>query len=43
VREAVATAIEEMIVGTKAPADALDDAARKATEIIQDYNQRVKP
>jgi sn-glycerol 3-phosphate transport system substrate-binding protein len=43
VRDAVATAMEEMIVGTKSPADALDDAARKATEIIQDYNQRVKP
>jgi sn-glycerol 3-phosphate transport system substrate-binding protein len=43
VREAVATAIEEMIVGSRSPADALDDAARKATEIIRDYNQRVKP
>jgi sn-glycerol 3-phosphate transport system substrate-binding protein len=43
VREAVATAIEEMIVGSRPPADALDDAARKATEIIRDYNQRVKP
>jgi len=43
VREAVATAMEEMIVGTKPPAEALDDAARKATEIIRDYNQRVKP
>jgi hypothetical protein len=35
--------MEEMIVGNKSPADALDDAARKATEIIQDYNRRVKP
>jgi sn-glycerol 3-phosphate transport system substrate-binding protein len=43
VREAVATAMEEMIVGTRPPAEALDDAARKATEIIRDYNQRVKP
>jgi sn-glycerol 3-phosphate transport system substrate-binding protein len=42
VREAVATGIEEMIVGTKSPADALDDAASKATQIIRDYNQRVK-
>ena len=42
VREAVATAMEEMIVGTRPPAEALDDAARKATEIIRDYNQRVK-
>ena len=42
VRDAVATAVEEMIVGTKPPAEALDDAARKATEIIRDYNQRVK-
>jgi hypothetical protein len=32
-----------MIVGSRPPADALDDAARKATEIIRDYNQRVKP
>jgi len=42
VRDAVATAMEEMIVGTKSPADALDDAARNATGIISDYNQRVK-
>jgi sn-glycerol 3-phosphate transport system substrate-binding protein len=43
VRDAVATAIEEMVAGSKSPADALDDAAREATQIIRDYNQRVNP
>jgi len=43
VRDAVATAIEEMVAGSKPPTEALDDAARKATQIIRDYNQRVNP
>jgi len=42
IREVIATAIEEMIVGAKSPAQALDDAAAEATEIIQDYNRRVR-
>jgi sn-glycerol 3-phosphate transport system substrate-binding protein len=42
VREAVATAVEEMLVGSKEPDAALDDAAREATDIIQGYNRRVR-
>jgi sn-glycerol 3-phosphate transport system substrate-binding protein len=41
VRDAVATAIEEMIAGSKSPNEALDDAAREATDIIGEYNRRV--
>jgi len=42
VREAVATAVEEMLVGSKAPDEALDSAASEATDIIQEYNRRVR-
>jgi sn-glycerol 3-phosphate transport system substrate-binding protein len=41
VRDTVATAMEEMIAGAKSPGDALDGAAREATDIIQDYNRRI--
>jgi len=41
VRETVAQAIEEMVVGGKDPAQALDDAADRATREIQDYNRRL--
>jgi sn-glycerol 3-phosphate transport system substrate-binding protein len=42
VREAVATAVEEMLLGSKAPDAALDGAAREATDIIEGYNRRVR-
>lgn len=35
-------AMEEMIVGSKSPAEALDDAAEEATEIIRNYNRRLR-
>jgi sn-glycerol 3-phosphate transport system substrate-binding protein len=41
VREIVAQALEEMVVGGKDPVQALDDAADRATKELQDYNQRV--
>jgi sn-glycerol 3-phosphate transport system substrate-binding protein len=41
VREVVATAIEETVVGSKDPIEALDDAAAEANDIIQDYNRRL--
>jgi len=41
VREIVAQALEEMVVGGKDPVQALDDAAERATKELQDYNQRV--
>jgi sn-glycerol 3-phosphate transport system substrate-binding protein len=41
VREIVAQALEEMVVGGKDPVQALDDAAERATKEIQDYNSRV--
>jgi sn-glycerol 3-phosphate transport system substrate-binding protein len=41
VAEIVYTAIEEMLVGSKDPAQALADAATKADETIADYNKRV--
>ena len=41
VRETVAQGLEEMIVGGKDPAQALDDAAERATKELQDYNSRV--
>lgn len=42
VREAIATAMEEMIVGSKSPAEALDDAAEETRAIIQDCNCRLR-
>jgi sn-glycerol 3-phosphate transport system substrate-binding protein len=41
VRETVAQALEEMVVGGKDPVQALDDAAERATEELQEYNRRV--
>ena len=41
VREVVATAIEETVVGSKDPIEALDDAAAEANDIIEDYNRRL--
>jgi sn-glycerol 3-phosphate transport system substrate-binding protein len=42
VREAVATGIEETVVGSKDPVEALDDAAAEANDIIEDYNRRLR-
>ena len=41
VAEIVYTAVEEMLVGSKEPAKALEDAANKADETIAEYNRRV--
>jgi sn-glycerol 3-phosphate transport system substrate-binding protein len=41
VREIVAKALEEMVVGSKDPVEALDGAAERATKEIQEYNRRV--
>jgi len=41
VRETVAQALEEMVVGGKDPEEALDEAAARATTELQDYNRRV--
>jgi len=41
VREIVAQALEEMLLGGKDPAEALDDAAARITDEIQEYNGRV--
>jgi sn-glycerol 3-phosphate transport system substrate-binding protein len=41
VRVIVQDALEEMILKSKDPGQALDDAAQEATEAIQDYNRRI--
>jgi sn-glycerol 3-phosphate transport system substrate-binding protein len=41
VREAVVSAWEETVVGSKDPVEALDDAAAEADDIIEDYNRRL--
>jgi sn-glycerol 3-phosphate transport system substrate-binding protein len=41
VREIVAQALEQMVVGGKDPDQALDDAAERVTAELQDYNRRV--
>ena len=41
VREAVTTAMEEMVVGSRDPIEALDDAAAEANDIIENYNRRL--
>jgi sn-glycerol 3-phosphate transport system substrate-binding protein len=41
VRETVAQGIEEMLVGGKDPVQALDDAAQRATGLLEDYNRRL--
>jgi sn-glycerol 3-phosphate transport system substrate-binding protein len=42
VREAVLRGLEEMVVRNKDPIEALDDAAKEANQIIEDYNRRVQ-
>jgi sn-glycerol 3-phosphate transport system substrate-binding protein len=42
VGEIMAQALEEMVVGGKNPDDALNDAADRATKVLQDYNRRVE-
>jgi sn-glycerol 3-phosphate transport system substrate-binding protein len=41
VREALAVAIEQMILQSKDPDRALDDAAAEVNQIIADYNRRL--
>jgi len=41
VRVIVQKAIEEMILKSKDPSQALDDAAKEVTEAIQEYNRRI--
>jgi sn-glycerol 3-phosphate transport system substrate-binding protein len=41
VAEIVYTAVEEMLVGSKEPTKALEDAANKADETIAEYNRRM--
>jgi len=41
VREAVTSAWEETVVGSKDPVEALDDAAAEANDIIESYNRRL--
>ena len=33
---------EEMLVGNKDPIDAINDAAKDANELLEDYNRRVE-
>ena len=40
--EVIATAIESMILTDTPPDEAIDNAAREATQLIKDYNERVK-
>jgi sn-glycerol 3-phosphate transport system substrate-binding protein len=40
--EAVRPAIEEILVGGKDPTAAINDAAKKANELLTDYNRRVQ-
>jgi sn-glycerol 3-phosphate transport system substrate-binding protein len=40
--EVIATAIESMILTDTPPDEAIDNAAREATQLIKDYNARVK-
>jgi sn-glycerol 3-phosphate transport system substrate-binding protein len=42
VREAVLRGLEEMVVGDKDPIEALDDAAKEANQVIEEYNRRVQ-
>jgi sn-glycerol 3-phosphate transport system substrate-binding protein len=42
VREAVLRQLEETIVNDKDPVEAINDAAKEANEIIEDYNRRVE-
>ncbi|MDP2949354.1 MAG: ABC transporter substrate-binding protein [Chloroflexota bacterium] len=42
IREIVASAVEEMLVGDKDPIDAINDAAKEANALIEEYNRRVQ-
>ena len=42
VRQIVARAIEEMLVSDKDPIAAINDAAKEANDLIQEYNERVQ-
>ena len=42
IREAVVRGIEEMVVGGKDPIAAVNDAAKEANDLLQDYNSRVE-
>jgi sn-glycerol 3-phosphate transport system substrate-binding protein len=42
VREAVNRGLEETVVGDKDPIAAINDAAKEANQIIEDYNRRVQ-
>jgi sn-glycerol 3-phosphate transport system substrate-binding protein len=42
IREAVVRGIEEMVVGGKDPIAAINDAAKEANDLLQDYNSRVE-
>jgi len=35
-------AAEEMLVGDKDPIDAINDAAKEANDLLQEYNRRVE-
>ena len=42
VRETIRHALEEIVLQDKDPKEALDDAAKEANQIIEEYNQRVE-
>jgi len=42
VREAISSAVEAMLSGSKDPTKALEDAAAESNRIIEEYNQRLK-
>jgi sn-glycerol 3-phosphate transport system substrate-binding protein len=42
VRDTVLHALEEIVLGDKDPVEALNDAAKEANEVIEDYNERVQ-
>ena len=42
VRQAIEDGVEEMLVGGKDPIEALDDAAARANQAIEKYNEQVK-
>jgi len=42
VSQIITRAIEEMLVGDKDPIDAINDAAKEANELLEEYNRRVE-
>jgi sn-glycerol 3-phosphate transport system substrate-binding protein len=42
VRKAIEDGVEEMLVGGKDPTQALEDAADRANQAIEKYNERVE-